>query len=155
MGRNGGLHQQGHGQSSQSANFWKIAKMALCNPCIQLKFFGHLDPDSSSVFWIPSFLLLWTDLILIWGKAAPQSWSNFHDDSDLLFKPALQTLHLNGFFSSWTDPICSFKFTCWGKTYVANVTLEWLLSVMSCFNMHIQRLMYDFVLIYSNWRKQF
>ena len=38
-----------------------------------------------------------------------------YDDSDLLFKPASQTLHLNGFFPSWTDSICSFKFTFWAK----------------------------------------
>ena len=30
----------GHGQSSQSANFWKIAKMALFNPCMKLEIFG-------------------------------------------------------------------------------------------------------------------
>ena len=78
-----------------------------------------------------------------------------YDDSDLLFKPASQTLHLNGFFPSWTDWICSSKFTFGGKTSVANVTPKWLLSVMNCFNIHIQRFINDFVLIYSNWRKPF
>ena len=28
-----------HGQSSQSADFWKIAKMALFTPCMKFKFF--------------------------------------------------------------------------------------------------------------------
>ena len=40
----------GHGQSSQSADFWKIAKMALFNPCIEFKTF--LGPMTSfEVLW--------------------------------------------------------------------------------------------------------
>ena len=33
----------GHGQSSQLADFWKIAKMALFNPCMEFEFFGPND----------------------------------------------------------------------------------------------------------------
>ena len=37
----------GHGQSSQSDNFWKIAKMALFNPCMKFDFFSQMTSFDS------------------------------------------------------------------------------------------------------------
>ena len=63
-------------------------------------------------FWMVS-----TFYELIWYAFEEKLLHNYevisYDDSDLLFKPASQALHFNGFFSSWTDSICSFKLTFW------------------------------------------
>ena len=53
----------GHGQSSQSANFWKIAKMALFNACMRLKnFLGQMtlfDVAKNSSLWNLFIKSLW------------------------------------------------------------------------------------------------
>ena len=61
----------GHGQSSQSANFWKIAKMTLFNPCMKFEF-----------FWTKWLHLNWQTLFIkcLWlcpsAYSSKQNWIN-------------------------------------------------------------------------------
>ena len=75
---------------------------------------------------------------LIWYAFEEKLLHNYevisYDDSDLLFKPASQALHFNGFFSSWTDSICSFKLTFGAKLLLQMLHLNgffqsWTVSI--------------------------
>ena len=57
-----------------------------------------------------------------------------------LVKLASQMLHLNGLIPSWmgTDATCCLIYPSSQKNVITNVTFEWLLCFMNCFNMPLQ-----------------
>ena len=66
----------GHGQSSQSANFWKIAKMALFNPCI-------ISKQAHRSFFFRFYIFIFIYFFKYETIVRSSAWSFGHSDPDL------------------------------------------------------------------------